>query len=142
LFDHLPGGDGFRGIGEARDGEPVEGGGELVLELGELPASGGEGIPAAGLDAQQGAIAEAQFGGLRDDAGLTGGERLAVEEDGLRLQLALEVVAVACEPRLTAPPKVLAPEIVWAVVRVRNAPLPAMASTVVAVPPAPPEPLP
>jgi hypothetical protein len=83
LFDDLASGEGFRRLGDAVDGQAVEGGGELVLELGELPAGGGEGIATTGLDAQQGAIAEPQFGGLRDDAGLAGGERLAVEEDGL-----------------------------------------------------------
>ena len=52
------------------------------------------------------------------------------------------VVAVADEPSATVPLKVFAPVIVCVLERSTNAPTPAMASTVVALPPAPPVPLP
>ena len=45
-------------------------------------------------------------------------------------------------PRTVAPLNVFAPEMVCAVVKVANAPAPAIASTEVAVPPAPPVPIP
>ena len=45
-------------------------------------------------------------------------------------------------PRTVAPVNVLTPEMVCAVAKVANAPAPPMASTVVAVPPAPPVPTP
>ena len=58
------------------------------------------------------------------------------------LSPAVWVVAVADEPSATVPEKVLLPVIVCVPERPTNAPMPPIASTVVAVPPAPPVPLP
>ena len=97
------------------------------------------GLPAT--DRNDGAVS-ATLETVPPPAALTAEVTKAVVASFVVLSPAVWVVAVALEPRATVPENVLLPVIVCVPLRPTNAPMPPMASTVVAVPPAPPVPLP